>query len=83
MFIHGSKCASLPPVAAPATSLPDGYAFGFLCGRCHPSSVLCRARATVSFPAGASLVITDPAAMVAPSPPVTGATSDAFEPMKA
>src|SRR3546814_6482117 len=52
-------------------------------GRCQPSMVTWRARATVSSPAGASLPITEPAPMVAPLPIVTGATSDALEPMKA
>ena len=36
---------------------------------------LWRARATVSWPAGASLVMVEPPPMVAPSPTVTGATS--------
>ena len=42
-----------------------------------------RPRATVSSPAGASWVITEPAPMVASAPIFTGATSEEFEPMKA
>ena len=42
-----------------------------------------RDRARVSFSAGASLVMVEPAPMVAPSPIFTGATSIAPEPMKA
>src|SRR3546814_10416503 len=62
---------------------PMGRSYGFFFGRCQPSTVTWRARATVSSPAGASLPITEPAPMVAPLPIVTGATSDALEPMKA
>ena len=57
--------------------------FGVFTGRTQPSSVTWRARATVNSPAGASLLITEPAAIVAPSPIVTGATSALLEPMKA
>src|SRR5690606_20736318 len=55
----------------------------FFVGRCQPSTTLCRERATVSLPAGAGLVTTEPAAMVASWPMVTGATSELLEPMKA
>ena len=64
-------------------TLTRAQAFGLFAGRCHPSIVDCRARATVSFPSGASRVTTEPAAIVASRPIVTGATSDAFEPMNA
>jgi hypothetical protein len=56
---------------------------GFFTGRCQPSIVACLPRATVSSPAGALRVITDPAPIVAPSPTVTGATSAVLDPMKA
>ena len=52
-------------------------------GRCQPGNVSWRPRATVSSPSGAFLVITEPAPMVASAPMVTGATSDALEPMNA
>src|SRR5205085_4158004 len=57
--------------------------YGFFVGRFQPSMLVCRPRATLSFSFGASLVITEPAPMVAFSPMVTGATSDEFEPMNA
>jgi hypothetical protein len=41
----------------------------------HPSTFLCFERATPIAPAGTSSVITDPAAVYAPSPIVTGATN--------
>src|SRR3546814_12548246 len=51
----GGLCVSLV--------LPDcGY---FFVGRCQPSITDCRERATVSLPAGASRVPTEPAATVA------------------
>src|SRR5690606_13924777 len=55
----------------------------FFFGRSQPSTTACRERATVSRPAGASRVTTEPAAMVASLPIVTGATSELLEPMKA
>src|SRR5204863_9576819 len=48
-------------------------------GRCQPLIVTWRARDTVSSPAGASPVITEPAPMVAPAPISTGATSALLE----
>src|SRR5205807_371741 len=54
---------------------------GFLVGRRHFSRVTCRARATVSPPAGTARVTVEPAAMVAPAPTVMGATSTLFEPV--
>ena len=49
------------------------YFCGFF-GRCQPSTVTCRARATVSLPAGTLAVTVEPAATVAPAPTVMGAT---------
>ena len=59
----------------------DQTFFDTFCGRCQPAMVAWRARVTVSSPAGASLLMTEPAPMVAPSPMVTGATSTLLLPM--
>ena len=48
---------------------------GVFCGRFQVGRLACRARATVSCPAGASRPMVEPAPIVAPSPIVTGATS--------
>ena len=53
----------------------------FFCGRFQPSRVSCFARATVSLPAGTSLVTVDPAPTVAPSPIDIGATNTELEPV--
>src|SRR5690606_24703323 len=55
----------------------------FFCGRCQPGTVVCRPRSRVSSPGGASLVIVDPAPIVASAPTSTGATSMTPEPMNA
>jgi len=52
-------------------------------GRFQPGIVTCFARLTVSLPAGASLVMVEPAPMFAFSPTETGAISCVSEPMKA
>ena len=49
----------------------------------QPGTVRWRARSTASAPSGTSWVITDPAAVVAPAPTTTGATSIVSLPMKA
>src|SRR5690606_11939629 len=74
--------SGIQKLAAEAAPTVHPY-FGCFFGRCQPSTVTCRARATVSSPAGASMPITEPAPIVAPLPIVTGATSEALEPMKA
>ena len=63
-------------------STADGY-FGAFTGRFQPGNVSWRPRAIVSSLSGASLVITEPAPIVASLPIVTGATSALFDPMKA
>lgn len=76
-----SASSALPPRRVGGAGAPA--ADYFFCVRFHPSIVACRARATVSLPAGASRLTTEPAPIVAPSPTLTGATSAVFEPMKA
>jgi hypothetical protein len=56
---------------------------GCFTGRFQPSSVSCLPRSSVSLPSGASLVIVEPAPIVASAPTCTGATSIVPEPMNA
>src|SRR5690242_21409008 len=53
---------------------------GFLRGRCQRAMEIWRGRATVNWPAGASLTIVLPPPIVAPAPIVIGATSTQFDP---
>ena len=48
----------------------------------HPGELCCLPRATASAPGGTSSVTTDPAAVYAPSPMVTGATRTVSLPVK-
>src|SRR6185312_7699849 len=67
-----------------SASGPSAFAPHFcFTGRRQPSNVCCRARARVSWPSGASRVITEPAPRVACAPMLTGATRAQLEPMKA
>src|SRR6185436_14911451 len=61
----------------------DSQPYFFFSGRFQPSIVTCLARASVSLPSGASLVMVEPAPVLAPAPILTGATSIEPEPMKA
>src|SRR5690606_2262845 len=61
----------------------EAHAYFFFVGRCQPSISVWRARPTASVLSGTSEVMVEPAPVVAPSPIVTGATSEALEPMKA
>ncbi len=54
---------------------------GFFTGLCQPSMLRCRPRPRPRVCAGTSSVITEPAPVVAPSPSVSGATSELLEPM--
>src|SRR3569623_2053704 len=54
----------------------------FFTGRFQPLRVCCGVRLKVSSPAGASLLMVEPAPMVAPAPTVTGAINCVSEPMK-
>ena len=54
-----------------------------LSGRFQPSIVTCFERSSVSRSSGVSLVIVEPAPIVAPAPTFTGATSIVPEPMNA
>ena len=86
---RGHKC---PPYGGRGCVLSEGSlnragpmpvlrSYLFFCGRVQPSRVICRARARVSLPASQSCVMVLPAAVVAPLPMCTGATSELLEPM--
>ena len=69
------KLVPVHPSKLMAGVLPDArcaeYADYFFVGRFQPGNVACRARAIVSSPAAASLLITEPAPMVAIAPIVS------------
>src|SRR3569832_2230856 len=79
----GCDCMKPNPRRETRAASSQAYSAFFFTGRLQPLRACCGTRLKVSSPAGASLLMVEPAPMVAPAPTVTGAINCVSAPKKA